>query len=45
VKRLISLTWLRLERIPMLAFDLLPGALLVVGGVTLISLATCQSSL
>lgn len=45
MKRLISLAWLRMERIPMLGFELLPGALLVVGGVTFISLATCRSSL
>ena len=45
MRRLISLAWLRVERTPMVVFELLPGALLVVGGVTLISLATCRSSL
>ena len=45
MRRLIGLTWLPLERVPLLVFELLPGALLVVGGVTVLALATCPASL
>jgi len=37
MKKHISLFWLRIERMSDLAFDLLPGALLVAGGL----LVTC----
>jgi hypothetical protein len=35
---MISLAWLRIERVPMMWFDLLPGALLMFGGTALITM-------
>lgn len=38
MKKIISLTWLRIERAPDLLFDLAPGVLLAVGGAIVIAL-------
>lgn len=39
MKKTISLIWLRIERTPTLALELLPGAVLVTGGLLVASLA------
>lgn len=36
MRRLVSLAWLRVEKLPMIMFDLLPGVLLVTGGMVVI---------
>lgn len=40
MKKTVSLMWLRIERAPALALELTPGALLIAGGLFIISLAS-----